>query len=68
MTHGDLRGALALLSKETLGQPSPGTPLLRMTVNVPLFVTGTLVAIETMRAALNLYGERLNAPEQPTVV
>lgn len=61
MAHGDVRGAVGYLTKETLSEISPGVPLVQITCNVPLLTTGALAAIETVRLALSLYGKRSTA-------
>ncbi len=62
LAHGEVRGLLAYLPKEVVGESSPGVALAQVTGNVLLLDTGVRVAIGTMRAALDLYVKRSRAP------
>jgi hypothetical protein len=54
LAHGEVRGLFAYLSKEAVGESSPGVALAQVTGNVLLLDTGVRVAIGTMRAAFDL--------------
>jgi hypothetical protein len=60
LAHGDYRGTLGYMAREVLPLPGPthGIELTHFTASVPLLTTGSLVAIETMKEALRLYGKR----------
>lgn len=58
LAHGDLRGTLGYTSVDVVGEQSPGIALAQVTGNVTLLTTGSLMAVETMRVALKLYGKR----------
>jgi len=62
LAHGEVRGPLAYLTREVLGESSPGVALARVTGNVLLLDTGVRVAIGTMKAALAFFTKRSSAP------
>jgi hypothetical protein len=58
ITHGELRGMIAYLSKQQLGSSSPGMQLNRITTSVELLVAGGMAAIASTKAAFALYSKR----------
>lgn len=58
LAHGDFRGTLAYTAKEVQPGQTPGLALAQVTGSVPLLTQGSLVAIQTMKVALRLYGKR----------
>jgi hypothetical protein len=58
LAHGDLRGTLGYSTVEILGQHSPEIALAKVTGSVPLLAGGSLMAIDTFKAARKLYGQR----------
>jgi hypothetical protein len=63
IAHGELRGLIAYLSNEPLGEIAPGIQLNRVTGNIDLLVTGGLAAIATTKVALGLYAKRAGVME-----
>jgi hypothetical protein len=62
LAHGEIRGPLAYLTREVLGESSPGVALAQVTSNVLLLDAGVGAAIGTMKAALNFYTKRSSSP------
>jgi len=62
IAHGELRGMLAYLTREVLGESSPGVALARVTSNILLLDVGVRAAIETTKAGFDLYVRRSRAP------
>lgn len=58
LAHGDLRGTLGYTAIEVVAQHSPKIALAQVTGSVPLLTGGSLMAIDTIRVALRLYGQR----------
>jgi hypothetical protein len=58
LAHGDFRGTLGYSTVEVVAQHSPGIALAKITGNMLLLTGGSLMAIDTMKAALKLYGQR----------
>ncbi len=61
LAHGELRGMVAYLARERLGESSPGMALARVTGNVQLLDAGVRAAIGTTKAALDFYAKRSRA-------
>lgn len=62
LAHGEVRGQLAYLAREVIGESSPGVALALVTSNVPLLTAGAGAAMGLTRAALDLYIKRSGAP------
>ena len=60
LAHGDLRGTLGYSATEILGQHSPGIARAKVTGSVPLLTAGSLMAIDTIKAAQKLHGQRVH--------
>jgi hypothetical protein len=58
LARGDLRGTLGYTALEVIAQRSPRIALAQITGSVPLLTGGSLMAIDTIRVALRLYGQR----------
>ena len=58
LAHGDYRGTMGYTAREAHPGPTPGIALAQVTGSVPLLTIGSLVAIQTMKVALRLYGKR----------
>lgn len=62
LAHGEVRGQIAYLSKEVLGEVSPGVAMARVTANVLLLTTGVHAAVAMTRTALDLHAKRSGLP------
>jgi hypothetical protein len=62
LAHGEARGQLIYLTKEVVGQSSPGVALARVTSNVLLLTTGVGAATAMTKIALDLYAKRSGTP------
>ncbi len=58
LAHGDYRGTMGYTAREVHPGPTLGIALAQVTGSVPLLTIGSLVAIQTMKVALRLYGKR----------
>jgi hypothetical protein len=62
LAHGEVRGQLAYLTKEILGEASPGVSQVQVTANVVLLTTGVHAAVGMTKTALDLYVKRSGVP------
>jgi hypothetical protein len=62
LAHGEARGQLIYLTKEVLGQSSPGAALVRVTSNVLLLTAGVVAAVAMTKMALDFYAKRSGIP------
>jgi hypothetical protein len=62
LAHGEVRGQLVYLTRDVLGESSPGVALTRVTSNVLLLDAGVGLAIGTTKAALSFFTKRSSTP------
>ena len=62
LAHGEVRGQLAYLTKEILGEPSPGVAQARVTANVLLLTAGVHAAVGMTKTAFDLYAKQSGMP------
>jgi len=62
LAHGDYRGQFAYLTKEILGEASPGVAQVQVTGNVLLLNAGVYAAVGMTRTAFDLYAKRSGVP------
>jgi hypothetical protein len=62
LAHGEVRGQIAYLTKEILGEASPGVAQVQVTGNVLLLTAGVHSAVGMTKAAFDLYAKRSGLP------
>jgi len=58
LAHGEARGQVAYLTKEILGEASPGVAQVQVTGNILLLTAGVYAAVGMTRTAFDLYAKR----------
>jgi len=62
LAHGEVRGQLAYLTKEILGEASPSVAQVQVTPNIMLLTAGVHAAVGMTKTALDLYAKRSGVP------
>jgi hypothetical protein len=62
LAHGEARGQIAYLTKEILGESSPGVAQVQVTGNLLLLTAGVHAAVGMAKTALDLYAKRSGVP------
>jgi hypothetical protein len=62
LSHGEARGQIAYLTKEMLGESSPGVAQVQVTSNVTLLTAGVYAAVGMTKTAFDLYAKRPGVP------